>query len=359
MIRCGEPQIGQREREYAERVLASGRLTEGPWVDLLAKRLAATIGRPATPMSSGTAALHVALLACGIGPGDEVIVPATTYVATANAVLMAGATPVVADVSLSTWTLSPESVRECLTAATRAVLPVHLYGVPADIGAIDDVLDGHYRRTGRRIYVVEDCAEALGAATPQGRVGTLGDAAAFSFYASKTITTGGEGGAVAWADHRIGDRAEHVSHQSMTTRRYVHDCLGWNYRMTELQAAVGVAQLERLDEFLDKRRQLFDWYDQRLPNGMARQQCGDRMTHGYWAYAALVGRSAGLVAAALADVGVESRPVFPPLGTFPHIGRRNGTPIAAGIHRNGLVLPTHCGMTERDVERVCDALRAA
>lgn len=364
MIYCGQPQIGESERALVAAALDSGQITEGKWVKTFAQRLCGVLGdRPVVPVSSGTAALHVALLAVGVQPGDEVIVPATTYVATANAAILCGAKVVVADVDKRSWTLDPLALEELLTDRTAAVVPVHLYGVPADIERIEDELEVHYRRTGRRVAIVEDCAEAFGAATTHGKVGTLGDAAAFSFYGSKTITTGGEGGAVAWGDWRVGGRAEHVSHQSMTEVRYVHDCLGFNYRMTEMQAAFGVAQLGRLNEFLDKRRQVFNWYDDRLGplDWVKQQRLPVGCIHGYWAYAITTPRFAYSTAEAMLQEGVETRPVFPPLWQFPHIGGRTARPIqnavADNIRTYGLVLPTHCGLTEGDVDTVCEVLK--
>lgn len=360
MIHCGEPQIGPKERAYVADVLESGRLTEGPWCKALSQELQSLLNRGVVPVSSGTAALHVALLAVGVQPGDEVIVPATTYVATANAALLCGAKVRVCDVDERSWTLDPLNLPDLLTDKTSAIVPVHLYGVPADMAGIEDALEEHYRRTGRRIAIVEDCAEALGAATTLGPVGALGDAAAFSFYGSKTITTGGEGGAVAWGDWMIGSRAEHLSHQSMTEERYVHDCIGFNYRMTEVQAAFGVAQIERFREFLDKRRQIFQWYDDRL-DWVERQQLPKRYTHGYWAYAVKLRSFSSLVREKMRLAGVETRPVFPPLWNMPHIGRgdRLEGSVASGLYMRGIVLPTHCGLTEGDVDTVCRELANA
>jgi perosamine synthetase len=357
MIYCCEPQVSQLERQYVAEVLASGRLTEGQWVRSFGDCLSKLINRPAMPVSSGTAALHIALLAVGVHPGDEVIVPATTYVATANAALLCGATVRVCDVDNRSWTIDPTGVASLLNDKTSAVVPVHLYGVPADVNAIQGELELHYRRTGRRVAIVEDCAEALGAATPAGAVGALGDAAAFSFYGSKTITAGGEGGAVAWTDYKVGRRAWHVSHQSMTSDRYFHDCLGFNYRMTEVQGAFGVAQISRLSEFLDKRRQVFEWYDQRL-GSIRKQELNDLCTHGRWAYAVMLPAIARRVAEHMLAAGVETRPVFPPMWTLPHVG--NGDAVqnsnAGHIHLHGLVLPTHCGLTKSNVDAVCQEL---
>ena len=367
MIRCGEPQIGLKEREYVTQVLDSGQLTQGPWVERFGYELADRVypdgDGHAIPVSSGTAALHVALLACGVGRGDEVIIPATTFVATLNAVLYCGATPVVADVNANSWTLDHDDVAWRITKKTKAIVPVHLYGVPAD-PCLDLVLEVH-RRTGRRIYVVEDCAEAVGATMHGSPVGSVGDAGAFSFYGSKTLTTGGEGGAVTTEDFFIAERASHLQGQAMTGERYVHDTVGFNYRMTEMQAAFGVAQLERLDANLARRKQIFEWYGARLPEEFRRQAIDPDDGHGYWAFAFYkpYGTKGALDARGVAErmlaLGVETRPIFPPVSSFPY-ALRGAVPMRAqSLHEHGLVLPTHCGLTEEDVEKVCHALKEA
>lgn len=367
MIRCGEPQIGLKEREYVTQVLDAGQLTQGPWVERFAHELGSRFFAPdglVIPVSSGTAALHVALLACGVGRGDEVIVPATTFVATMNAVLYCGAKPVIVDVSPRTWTVNRDEVAARITKKTKAIVPVHLYGVPADL-CLDIVLDVH-RRTGRLIMVVEDCAEALGAWTCSRPVGSLGDAAAFSFYGSKTITTGGEGGAVVTGDFYVAQRAAHLQGQAHTSQRYVHDTVGFNYRMTELQAAFGVAQLERFDEMMRRRQDVFRWYDARLPEEFRRQALVQGDAHGLWAFAVYKPCGPGgpmdarKVERQMLAAGVETRPIFPPVSSFPHAPPQSSVPLyAQSLHNHGLVLPTHAGLTEEDVDKVCHALREA
>jgi perosamine synthetase len=357
MIYCGEPQVGQLEREYVMRVLDSGRLTEGEWVKRFARALSQVVILPCHPVASGTAALHLALLGCGVSRGDEVIVPALSYIATANAVLMCGAKPVFVDVDPLTWTIRPEAAEAKLSKKTAAIMPVHLYGVPA--ASMRGLVADHYQRTGRRIRVVEDCAEAFVAKAGPLHVGRDGDAAAFSFYGSKTITTGGEGGAVVYSDGLIGDRVWHLAHQGQTKHRYVHDCLAWNYRMTEMQAAFGVAQLVRLWEFHAKRRNVFGWYDQRLAGRFKRQGIAAGCRHGYWAYAVLTPRrfSSQEVAQAMLEAGVETRPVFPALYRQRHLATGDvHAPVASDVAYRGLVLPTHAGLTEEDVDTVCKEL---
>lgn len=358
-ILCGEPQIGREERLAVRQVLKSGRLTRGQECRDFEAGLRRHLGRPALAVSSGTAALHLALLGVGVGRGDEVILPATTFVATVNAVLYCGAKPVVVDVDGQTWTIRIDDVRRMITKRTKAILPVHLYGVPADMGAILQIVNEHYRRTGQYIAVVEDAAEALGAVSYGKPAGSVGDTAAFSFYGSKTITTG-EGGAVSWRDPVVGDRVFHLHGQALeANRRYWHDTVGFNYRMTEVQAALGRVQLGRLDEFLAKRSEVFGWYEESLPENFRRQKMHSLDDHGYWAFAVQrYGMNAEAVGRQMLAQGIETRPIFPPVSSFPHVPG-DPPPAARFLHENGLVLPTHCGLTRDDVEVVCRALVSA
>jgi perosamine synthetase len=353
MIFCGQPDIGSQEQANVLAVLKSGRLTRGPWCRLFEERLQEKLRQPAHVVSSGTAALHLALAGVGVGKGDEVIVPATTFVATANAVLYCRAKPVVVDIDERTWNIWPGGVKLAITPKTRAIVPVHLYGLPAEMDELRSIVADRFRATGQRIAIVEDCAEAFGA-TGVGH----GDAAAYSFFGSKTITTG-EGGAVTWSNPLVGERVFHLAGQSMTDvwTRYHHDCLGYNYRMTELQAAVGVAQLGRIEEFLEKRRQIFRWYDARLPRTYRRQRQED--SHGCWAFAVTRdGIHPPVLIRRLREAGVESRPIFFPLDRLPHIGGKP-TPVAHRLHQTGIVLPTHTGLTEGDIDTICLALEKA
>ena len=365
-IACGEPQIGEAEIAAVTEVLRSGRLTRGDECERFEEALREQLNaRGVLAVSSGTAALHLALLAVGVQPGDEVIIPATTFVATANAVLYCKAKPVIVDVDRKTWTIDIAAVSRVMNRKTKAIVPVHLYGVPADVGSLMLLCDDHYCRTGREVAIVEDAAEALGAQHMGRDVGAIGEAAALSFYGSKTITTG-EGGAVVFHSGRVGGRGWYLHGQAQSvTKRYWHDCLGYNYRMTEMQAALGRVQLERLEVFLDKRRQVFGWYDELLPETFERQKMRDSDRHGYWAYAVIKEYRGEMDAAAVAQrmlaAGVETRPVFYPLSRMQHLqGAAIGEPyVAHRLHKHGLVLPTHCGLSREDVEKVCHELRKA
>ena len=350
MIAYGKATIGERERALLREVLDSGQFTRGQMCERFDAAFSGWLGRPAYAVSSGTAALHLALLGCGVGKGDEVIVPATTFIATYNAVKYVGAKPVVVDVDERTWMPRAGTVERRITDRTKAIMAVHLYGAPSH--TYGSIVDEHFCRTGRRIYVIEDCAEALGASISGIRCGLWGDVAAFSFYGSKTITTGGEGGAVAWSDPVIGRRMVHLAGQAQTGQRYVHDTVGFNYRMTEMQAAVGLGQLERIDEFLTARKMVFDWYDASLPDKYLRQAVSKDDTHGYWAYA-VVRRPmhARVVERRMAEAGIETRPIFPAVKRDYESIR-----VAHDLHHHGLALPTHVGLTKADVERVCKEL---
>ncbi len=247
MIRMAQPTIGAAEQEAVQAVLAGGGLAQGPRVAEFEEAFSALVdGRTCVAVSSGTAALHLALLAYGIGPGDEVIVPSFTFAATANAVRLAGAEPVFADIDPATFCLDPASVADAVGPRTAAVMPVHLYGQPADMTALGEVA----RRHG--LLVVEDAAQAHAAADGGRPAGALGDAAAFSFYPTKNMTTG-EGGMVVTTDPAAARQVRLLRNQGME-RPYEHEAVGYNLRMTDLAAAIGLVQLRRLPGFTECRQ---------------------------------------------------------------------------------------------------------
>jgi perosamine synthetase len=263
---------------------------------------------------NGTAALHVALMALGIGPGDEVIVPTLTYIASVNAIAYTGATPVFVDSLRSTWQVDPEDVRRRITARTRAIMAVHLYGQACDMDAIVAIAEEH------RLFVVEDCAEAFGSLYGGRHVGTFGDIAAFSFFGNKTITTG-EGGMVVSNDKTLIERARHLKGQGLAAHReYWHDVVGYNYRMTNIEAAIGLAQLERADQLIERKRDLAARYAAalaHLPIDIHSQASGT--IHSYWMFSILVERDdqRDPLRKHLAAAGIETRPLFYPVHTMP------------------------------------------
>lgn len=350
MTPFAQPILGPREKELVNEVLASGRLTENRMCERFTTKLVERTRRHVCLTSNGSTALHAALVALGVGPGDQVVLPACTYIATLNAVQLTGATPVVVDVDPSDWTmLSP---RQYFNSATKVVMPVSLYGVDRSHEIAGEV-EGHFVATGQRIYTIADRAEDAPCESEC-------DIDCYSFHGSKVVTTG-EGGAVACRDPLLHDRVWSVVHQATDgPGRYTHKGLGFNYRLNELAAAIGVAQMERLDEFVAKRKEIFAAYDAFLPDWCIRQSSEHQS--GYWAFAIQIPqpRLYAAVKSALKAADIEFRPVFPPVCDAPHFsGICQSAFTARDLARWGLVLPTHCVLTEQSVEFICDTIRSA
>jgi len=348
-MHVAEPVYLGNERRYVADAIDRRLLSGREYVPRFEQAFAEWIGVPhAVAVHSGTAALHLALLALGVGPGDEVVVPALTYVATANAVLYCGATPVVVDVRPDTWTIDWAAARRARGPRTKAVVPVHLYGVPAG------VLDA--RMTG--VSIVEDAAEAHGAAErPEGRVGSYGAAGAFSFYANKILACG-EGGMVTTRFAEVAARARHLRGVCQVPgTRYAHDALGFNARLTDPAAALGLAQLERAAEHLDLRRRVGARYRELFEPAVRQAHPPGSVD---WVFPVLTRPEARARVAAILerDDRIETRPAFPPLGVHPHVraaGRVHPTPVADRIGASGLLLPLHAAMSEDDAELVAAA----
>ncbi len=324
--------------------------------DLFAKQVGARHG---IACCNGTVALHSALLAAGVEPGDEVMVPALTYIATANAVRYCNATPVLVDADPGTWNLDPNQLEDLVTTRTRAIIPVHIYGHPTDMGPIREIASRH------GLVVIEDAAEAHGATYHGQGIGSLGDLATFSFYGNKIITCG-EGGMVTTSSAEIADRVRLLRGQGMDpVRRYWHPIVGYNYRMTNLAAAIGLAQTEQIDWHLARRREVAEWYHRHLADLEDLIQLPVEMPwarHAYWMYSVIVrdaDRAARdtLMARLLAD-GIETRPFFYSLQELPPYADATGTfEVATRLSGQGISLPTHAGLNEEDVAYVCSRLR--
>jgi perosamine synthetase len=354
-----EPWLGEREAEYVLDAVHSGWISSlGKYVVEFEDSFAAFCGvAHGVSTSNGTTALHLALHALGVGPGDEVIVPALTFVASANAVAYTGARPVFADVDPDTWTLLPQEVERLATDRTRAVMPVHLYGHPAPMGDITDIA------ASRELWVLEDAAEAHGARVGPGRVGSLGHIAAFSFFANKIITTG-EGGMLTTGDPQLAARCRKLRDHAMPPeRRYWHDEVGFNYRMTNLQAAVGVAQMDRIDEFIARKRQIAGLYAERLSRvpGIVLPVERPGYTNVYWMYSIRLDENYPLsrdeLIVALRQRGIDSRPFFHSLDTLPPY--RNEKPLAQAfaLSATGLNLPSSPRLSDGQVCYICDTVK--
>ncbi len=310
---------------------------------------------------NGTVALHLALLGLGIGPGDEVLVPSLTYVATANAVRYCGAEPVFVDSDRRTWNLDPADLARKVTPKCRAVIAVHLYGKPA---AMEEIL-ALARRHG--LAVVEDVAEAIGA-TYRGRpAGSLGDVATFSFFGNKVITCG-EGGMVLARDAAVGRTIRQLKGQGQDfERRYWFPVVGYNYRMTNVAAALGLAQLERIGDYLAARDEIAAWYREELDGHpdlvLQAVDPGERSVNWLWSLVLAGGAPPrrDRTMAALREAGIDSRPFFYPCHTLPPYRRAapHDCPQAEWLSERGLSLPTWVGMTRQHVRRVAAALLQA
>lgn len=354
------PDLTGNELAYVTECLRDSWISsQGKFVEEFERRCAdVSECRHGVATCNGTAALHLALAALGVGPGDEVIVPALTFVATANAVKYCGAEPVFADSDAKSWCISPESVARLIGPQTRGIIPVHLYGQPC---AMDELCDLAQREG---LWILEDAAEALGAMYRDRPVGSFGVAGTFSFYGNKTIVTG-EGGMVVTNDDALAARLRLLRAQGMDPqRRYWHSVLGFNYRMTNVAAAIGVAQLERLTWFLAQRRRLAQFYRSHL-NGIADLtwvRAIPQTTHAHWMVAALFDEpdQRDRLFVEMARNGVETRPFFHPIHHFPmYLDARtdNDCPVACDLSRRGFCLPTASYLREADVRVITDVLK--
>lgn len=335
-----KPDLGGNEKKYVNECLDTSWISSrGRFVNDFELSFARRIGiEHAASVSNGTVALHLALMALGVGPGDEVIVPTLTYIASANAVAYTGATPVFVDSLRSTWQLDPEDVRRHITPRTRAIMPVHLYGQACDMDALAAIAEEH------RLFIVEDCAEGFGTLYKGRHVGTFGDISTFSFFGNKTITTG-EGGMVVSNDKTLIERARHLKGQGLAAHReYWHDVVGYNYRMTNIQAAIGLAQLERADEFIQNKRELASRYEKALSNLPLEPHAeAPETVHSYWMYSVLVKHPdlRDPLRRHLAAAGVETRPLFYPLHTMPMYSRSyRKHSVAEDLAWRGINLPS-------------------
>ncbi|MFH1011478.1 MAG: DegT/DnrJ/EryC1/StrS family aminotransferase [bacterium] len=354
MIPVYEPDLGLMEERYLLEAYRSGWISsKGEFLSRFEEGFARWVKvRHALAASSGTTALHLALSALAAGPGDEVIVPALTYVATANAVAYSGARPIFADSSAASWTLDPKDVEQRITERTRGIIAVHLYGRPAEMDRILSIAEEH------GLWVIEDAAEAPGARVfgqPVGSVGTIG---CFSFFGNKILTTG-EGGMVTTNDEHLAQLMFRYRGQGVSpTVTYWHDLVGYNYRLTNLAAAIGLAQLERIDEILRKKEQLALWYRQRLSEveGIQLPQPLEWAEEVCWMYSVLVPRR-DEVRAQLAEAGIETRPFFFPVYKMPiYYEPTLHLPVAESLSQAGINLPSSTRLTEAEVDYICSTL---
>lgn len=352
-----QPELGGNEKAYVNRCLDSTWISsKGEFIEKFQSGFASYIGAPqAIAVSNGTVALHLALAALGLGPSDEVIVPSLTYIAPVNAIRYVGATPVFAEADPVTWQVSPDDVAARITPRTKAIIAVHLYGQACDMAALANLARA------RGLLLIEDCAEALGTRIGGQHVGTFGDIATFSFFGNKTITTG-EGGMVVARDAALHRLALKLRGQGLADdREYWHDVVGFNFRMTNICAAIGLAQLERADDFLARKRRLADAYVSGLTGLPVRTHLeSPGTTHSFWMCSVLTDDPAQRdpLRKTLRSAGIETRPVFHPVHTMPMYARgQTGLDVSVTLAARGINLPSWPGLGDDGVRQVCDVIR--
>ena len=356
------PVITPAAKKYVADAMESGWISSGgPYIEKFERAFADYIGvRHAVSVTSGTAALHIALLSLDIGEGDEVIVPDFTMIASVFAVIYTGATPVFVDIESDTYNIDVALIEKKITKKTKAILPVHIYGHSVDMDPLIAVAKKHH------LTIVEDAAEAHGALYKGRKCGSMGSVGCFSFYGNKIITTG-EGGMIVTNDDALAERMRRLKDLAhMPERRFWHDEVGYNYRMTNLQAACGLGQLESIDEFLAHKRWMTAAYEKRLRNinGLRLPVTRDYATNVHWMYAILLTDDFPLtrdaVQDALKEKGVDTRDFFPSSAQQPIIRKLYPTqerfPVSERAATRGLYLPSGLALTQEQLDYVCDCI---
>jgi perosamine synthetase len=365
MIPVCEPLLNGKEVEYVNDCLRTNWVSSaGKYISMFEEAFSNYCGVPyGVACSSGTTAIHLALVALEIGPGDEVIIPDFTLIVSANMVILAGAKPVLVDVDPRTWCIDPGLIEDAITPRTKAIMAVHMYGHPCDMNAIQEIA----KRRG--LYVIEDCAEAHGAEVNGRKVGSFGDTACFSFYGNKILTTG-EGGMVVCRDERLAQSMRLLRNQGFGEPRFVHETMGFNYRLTNIQAAIGLAQTEMVEEKVERKRWIAQTYNELLANQseLTLPVEASWAKNVYWMYGVLVRDNFGVskddLMVMLKDRGIEARSFFCPMSMqpvyqgsdprFPDISV--SSPISVDLWNRGLYLPSGLGLTRPQQEEVVEKL---
>lgn len=365
MIPVCEPLLDGNEKRYVADCLETNWVSSlGKYITRFEEEFSRYCGsRYGVACSSGTTALHLSLVTLGIGHRDEVIVPDFTLIVSTNVVILAGARPVLVDVDPKTWSIDPVKIEKKITERTRAIMVVHMYGHPCDMAAIMGIARRY------NLYVIEDCAEAHGAEVNGKRVGSFGDAGCFSFYGNKILTTG-EGGMVLCNDERIAQRMRLLRDQGFEEPRFVHRVMGFNYRLTNIQAAIGLAQTEKVDEKVARKREIAHIYTELL-----RDQADITLPfqapwakNVYWMYGILIGEGFGVcrdeLMRRLREKGVDTRAFFFPIHRQPVYQAKSpcfpdtsgSYPVSDDLARRGLYLPSGLGLTAAQIHEVVEKL---
>ena len=361
-----EPDISGNEEKYLVKAIKSSWISSaGEYVKLFEQRFARKISdtKYAVAVNSGTSALHTILSACGIGPQDEIIVPAFTMIATVNAVTYCGANAVLVDADPETWNIDSRIIENKITEKTKAIIAVHIYGLPADMTPILAIAKKY------NLWVIEDAAEAHGAEYQGKKAGSIGDIGGFSLYANKIITTG-EGGMITTDNARLADRVRTLINISFSPERHFwHKTIGFGYRMTNLQGAVGVAQVERFEFLFEKKQQIARWYKKKLEKipGITFQANPPNVVHSHWMNGILINKhrfsiDKNRLCRFLAEKGIETRSFFVPIHLQPvyyHLYKKERFPVAEKLCRDGLYLPSSTRLTEKNIDRIVRMIEKA
>ena len=364
-IPVNEPLLDGNEKKYLNQCIDTGWISsEGPFVSAFEEKFASRVGRRhAIAVTNGTAALDAAVEALGIGPGDEVILPTFTIISCVSQIVRAGARPVLVDSDPITWNMDVTQIESRITPRTKAIMVVHTYGLPVDMDPILELARRH------NLKLIEDAAEAHGQTYRGEPCGSFGDLSVFSFYPNKHVTTG-EGGMIVTDDDELAETCRSLRNLCFQSHaRFVHERMGWNLRMTNLQAAVGLAQLERLDEFVSRKRRMGLLYTEMLagiPGLQLPPPETDYAKNIYWVYGLVLDEARGIDAraamTALGELGIGTRPFFWPMHEQP-VFRRMGLfdgetyPVASRIARQGFYLPSGLALTPNQIERVASCVQ--
>lgn len=357
------PVFNGNEKKYLNECIDTGWVSaNGRFIDEFQKSFSNYLGCDySIACCNGTVTLHLALKALGIKPGDEVIMPSLTYIATANAVAYCGATPVFVESEQDSWNIDPEAIEKAITQKTAAIIPVHLYGLPANMDKIMQISKKY------GIPVIEDAAEAHGAKWNNQYVGNIGDVGSFSFFGNKIITSG-EGGMITTNSKDIRDRVAFLRAQGVDPqKRYWYLELGYNYRMTNMQAAVGLAQLENIEWHLEQRQRvatIYKKYIRDISDYVSIQSVDKRAHHVYWMFSIIlndnVKKSRDEVMQCMEKDNIEMRPAFYPMHVMPpYYNTKLNLPIAEKIGSRGINLPSHALLEEEDIFYVVESLKKA
>lgn len=352
MIPSANPSIGQEERDAVDRVLRSGGLAQGPEVAAFEEEFSSHVGnRHCVALNSGTSALHLAFLAAGIQPGDEVIVPSFSFAATANSVALAGATPVFVDIEEDHFNLDPIKIESAITSKTRAIMPVHLYGHPADMVSINQIAEKY------NFLVFEDAAQAHKASIDGIPVGAWGVAASFSFYPTKNMTSG-EGGMVSTSSSEIARKIRVLRNQGMEIR-YQNEAVGFNTRMTDIHAAIGREQLKKLPAWTTKRQANADFLSSQL-SGVVTPKVAEGMGHVFHQYTVkVIDTDRDAFAAELSKRGVGNGVYYPtPIHRLPSFNMAIDLPVTERVAAQVLSLPIHPSLTQAELETIVEVVNS-